>query len=65
MKYSTKDKTTKKLKVSIKDIKNNILFIKKHDKNMINDKIKILKKDNNIYQIFLLENTLINYIWIF
>ena len=47
VKYSTKDKTTKKLKVSIKDIKNNILFIKKHDKNMINDKIKILKKDNN------------------
>jgi hypothetical protein len=47
VKYSTKGKTTKKLKVSIKDIKNNILFIKKHDKNMINDKIKILKKDNN------------------
>ena len=47
VKYSTKDKTTKKLKVSIKDIKNNILFIKKHDKNMINDKIKILQKDNN------------------
>ena len=47
VKYSTKDKTTKKLKVSIKDIKNNILFIKKHDKNMISDKIKILKKDNN------------------
>ena len=48
VKYSTKDKTTKKLKVSIKDIKNNILFIKKHDKNMINDKIKILKSNEII-----------------